>query len=561
MAVLKGAFYSLVLPTVLWAFGHNISIYRIQVPLPEHANHAGCLNNLILSGFCPFIRFPISNFHKSGANTMKISSPIKTLHPIKFNPLRIPVIMLLITLFLFSSAYAFPFGGPKPKRGGSMYGFVITRSGINEPGLQYAHLEGVSVEVKGAGGTFTTLTDSKGSFQFDVLPPGDYTVSFSKKGFGVFVKQVKILDARVENLGNITLVPDGGVSTEGIILPDTAFIAMASAKDADPGINTRFGELNKWMHGGPDEHEAPAPDDKLNPISTYENCLMLISPEDTGKTTYIKLEHSPLWLCFNISGTTLYVADMESTIWIYDILRNNLKLGYIPLSSSVNHMKLSPDGRWLFAVCTTDITIIDTRQNIVVNTIPLPIMSDGTSGTPWASTCSPDGNILYVAMGSENNGEVIAVDASTKQPVARAMTGSTPTGIAVTPDGSKLFTANLTSGSVSVLSTNPLKLISTVPVGVGPGRVVVSPDGEKVFVTCRESSTLVVLAAGTGEKVASIPVGKQPMDLAITGDGTKVYVTNTGDGTISVIDAKKNVELNRTQPQRLCRPCGVVVKP
>lgn len=62
------------------------------------------------------------------------------------NLLSLTAISFLAALFLFSSAYSFPFGGPKPKRGGSMYGFVITRSGINEPGLQYAHLEGVSVE-------------------------------------------------------------------------------------------------------------------------------------------------------------------------------------------------------------------------------------------------------------------------------------------------------------------------------------------------------------------------------------------------------------------------------
>ncbi len=492
---------------------------------------------------------------------MKNSSPIKNSHSEKSNPLLIPVMTLFITLLLFSAAHAFPFGGPKPKRGGSMYGFVITRSGINEPGLQYAHLEGVSVEVKGAGGTFTTLTDSKGSFQFDVLPPGDYTVSFTKKGFGAVIKQVKILDARVENLGNITLVPDGGVSTEGIIVPDTAFVALAFSQNTEPGINTRMDELNKWKHGDPDEHEAPGPDDKLHPISTYENCLMVIPPDDVGKISYIKLDCSPAWLCFNISGTTLYVADMDSTIWIYDILRNNLKLGYVPLPSQVFQMILSPDGKFLFAVYAAGIAVIDTRQNLAVNTIEIPKMSDGSNGTPYAAACSPDGNILYVAVGNSDGGEVIAIDAATKQPAARAMVGSTPTGIAIAPDGSRLFTANMTSGSVSVLSANPLKLISNVTVGVSPGRIVVSPDGEKVFVTCKGSANVMVLSAKTGEQIKSIPVGKEPLDLVMTSDEAKVYVTNSGDGTISVIDAKKNVELNRTQPQRLCKPCGVTVKP
>ena len=45
--------------------------------------------------------------------------------------------------------------------------------------------------------------------------------------------------------------------------------------------------------------------------------------------------------------------------------------------------------------------------------------------------------------------------------------GKRPWGIAVTPDGKRLYTANGLSGDVSVLDTATLKVIATIPAGEG----------------------------------------------------------------------------------------------
>ena len=475
----------------------------------------------------------------------------------------ISILTFLILVCIANPAFSFPLGGSKPKRGGSLYGFVITSSGINEPGARYTHVQGAKIEVKGAGGVFKAVTDNMGAFQFDSIPPGNYTVTISKRGYGTVIKQLEILDVRVKKLENIALVPgDQATATQELIVPDTIFAALIFDEEAYTANKTELGELRKLLFKNPDEPIfMPGPYEKQAPISVYENSIMVIPPGDVRKIRYLKLDHQPCWLCFNISGNILYVADADSRIHIYDVLRNNLKIGYIPLSSAVYFMKLSPDGKWLFAANTDGINVIDTKTQTLANTMEMPKMSNGQKGEPWAMTFGPGGKILYVVLGEAGSGEVIAIDASTKQPVSRVMTGAQPTGIAITPDGSRIFTANNNSASVSVLSTNPLKLIKNVPVGVSPSRVAVTPGGEKVLVTNKGSGSVSILSARTGENLAAITVGKFPTDITITSDGQKAFVTNSGDRTISIIDIKNMRELRKTTPQPLSKPMGITVKP
>jgi len=61
--------------------------------------------------------------------------------------------------------------------------------------------------------------------------------------------------------------------------------------------------------------------------------------------------------------------------------------------------------------------------------------------------------------------------------------GNEPEGIAVEPDGKKVFVTNFFSKNVSVIDTATNKIMSTVKVGIFPLGVAVEPDGKKVYVT------------------------------------------------------------------------------
>jgi YVTN family beta-propeller protein len=130
---------------------------------------------------------------------------------------------------------------------------------------------------------------------------------------------------------------------------------------------------------------------------------------------------------------------------------------------------------------------------------------------------------------------VSVIDTATNTVIATVSVGGGPFGVAVTPDGSKVYVTN-GDNTVSVIATATNTVIgSPIPVGREPFGVAVTPDGSKVYVTISIDNTVSVIDTATDTVIGSpIPVGRQPFGVAVTPDGSKVYVTN-GDNTVSVI--------------------------
>ncbi len=113
------------------------------------------------------------------------------------------------------------------------------------------------------------------------------------------------------------------------------------------------------------------------------------------------------------------------------------------------------------------------------------------------------------------------------------------------------YITNLGPYTVSVIDTATDTVIATIlPVGLDPTGVAVSPDGSKVYVTNNVSTvspfgTVSVIDAATNTVSATISVGFLPEGVAVSPDGSKVYVANNssfnpGTGTVSVIDTATN---------------------
>jgi len=119
--------------------------------------------------------------------------------------------------------------------------------------------------------------------------------------------------------------------------------------------------------------------------------------------------------------------------------------------------------------------------------------------------------------------------------------GSVPFGVAVTPDGSRVYVANLMGNTVSVINA-ATNAVTAVPVGLNPTAAAVTPDGARVYVTNQTDNTVSVIDTATSiVSTAPVAVGPSPIGVAVTPDGAKVYVANSGDGTVSVIDTATNI--------------------
>jgi YVTN family beta-propeller protein len=131
-------------------------------------------------------------------------------------------------------------------------------------------------------------------------------------------------------------------------------------------------------------------------------------------------------------------------------------------------------------------------------------------------------------------------------------------GMAVGPDAGQTFLA-----FNSLYTMNRFNFAGATGVGNGPYGVAVSPDGTRVYVTNAADGTVSVLNPTVSPTrspglVGLVPVGHNPQGVAVTPDSAHAYVANSADGTVSVIDASS---LATNTFAVAANPQGVAVAP
>ena len=118
--------------------------------------------------------------------------------------------------------------------------------------------------------------------------------------------------------------------------------------------------------------------------------------------------------------------------------------------------------------------------------------------------------------------------------------GSSPTRLALSPDGTRLYVANSGSNSVSVIDTAHRAVIATIGVGAGPQGIAVSPDGTKVIVANRLDGTYSFIDTSTLAVYHTVPtIGStcdEPQAVAFHPDGSTAYVGCGADQRLDSIN-------------------------
>jgi YVTN family beta-propeller protein len=180
-----------------------------------------------------------------------------------------------------------------------------------------------------------------------------------------------------------------------------------------------------------------------------------------------------------------------------------------------------------------NVAVIDGATDTVTARIPV-------GKTPEGIAASPGGARVYTAnecAGCSTN-TVSVIDTGTDR-----VTGSVPLGdtgadaIAVTPDGTRAYVANPGPGSVSVINTSTNKVEATVPVPNATA-IAISPSGTVAYVTEFSGNALATINIPSNSLGPTVPVGTHPSAVAVSPDGTRVYVANQGSDDVSVIDTR-----------------------
>jgi YVTN family beta-propeller protein len=139
------------------------------------------------------------------------------------------------------------------------------------------------------------------------------------------------------------------------------------------------------------------------------------------------------------------------------------------------------------------------------------------------------------------------VNAEERGAGAAAALDRSPVDLVLTPDETRLLTANQTSGSVTLVDLASGKVVAEAPCGDRPSSVAITPDGRTVLVSATFSGELTVLALADDRltRVGSVPLGFEPRGLAISPDGKLAYVALTTAAAVAVVDIEKLAVLDR----------------
>lgn len=205
------------------------------------------------------------------------------------------------------------------------------------------------------------------------------------------------------------------------------------------------------------------------------------------------------------------------------------------------------------------VKVIDTTINSVVTTITV-------GKDPFGVAMSPDGQKIYVTQRGDRN--VVVIDGNSKAVASTQpfyAVEDSPLGIAVTPDGKKIYVANSGSNSISVIDTSTTAGGAVTNKSLPTGRTQpagVAVVGTTLFVANSGSNDVSLLDTATDLFIGTVPyVQKGPYGLAAKPDGKAVYVTNSSDSTVSMIDvASKAATALITLPTG-SNPRGIAINP
>lgn len=206
-----------------------------------------------------------------------------------------------------------------------------------------------------------------------------------------------------------------------------------------------------------------------------------VSNEDAGKLSTIDVLTGRVLAQVGVGGEPegVTVRPDGAEVWVtceesHEVhaidTRTHEVVAVMPVGLRPRSILFTADGKRAFVAneVSGDVTVLDAHTHEKLATIPIGV----PAALPMHLTASADGARVYVSLGRHKG--IAEIDPETFE-VVRTIpdVGTRPWGIALTPDGSRLFSANGPSGDVSVIELTSGEVIARIESGALPWGVVV----------------------------------------------------------------------------------------
>jgi YVTN family beta-propeller protein len=254
------------------------------------------------------------------------------------------------------------------------------------------------------------------------------------------------------------------------------------------------------------------------------------------------------------NGLTAYVVDGANKL-VYPITISSGARGAgiaVGAQGDPGAIVVTPNGEKAYVAnySSHNVSVITVSSKTVTATVTI---GAGETGQPIALAVTPNSADVYVAdqghaqidditTSSDTVTNTIAVGSMADANLAG---GGDPNILAVTPEGSKLYVASYTAGTVADIATSTDTVTSTITLSgttPAPNALALTPNGCQLYVHDHANNQVDAVTVSSDAVAGSPAVGTtgDPTGMSATPDSTHVYVANHNGNSVSVIATSTN---------------------
>ena len=249
-------------------------------------------------------------------------------------------------------------------------------------------------------------------------------------------------------------------------------------------------------------------------------------------TTIAALNLSAIACAAPPAGSVLLIGNKgEDSVSFVD-LASGQELGRSATGKMPHEIAVSPDGKQAAVVAYGDRTVdlFDIASRARLKTVDLS-PNEGPHGIAWLK----DGRLVIT---TERSKSLAIVDPAGGTVSASIKTDQEGTHmVAATADGTTAYTANIGSGTVSVIDLRQGRKLRDIAVGGRPEGIALSTDELTLWVGDLEGSRVQVFDTDTFDRLAEIKTGGVPIRVVSSPDGKWIVTSNLEAGGLTIIDA------------------------
>jgi YVTN family beta-propeller protein len=141
---------------------------------------------------------------------------------------------------------------------------------------------------------------------------------------------------------------------------------------------------------------------------------------------------------------------------------------------------------------------------------------------------------LWVTLGDSD--QLVEMDPYAFRELRRIKVDPKPHGLAISPDGSRIYVASDKTGNFQVIDARSGQITGTIPLGNDPNQMTLTKDGKFAYVPLRGESKSAVVQLDPLRLVKKLDAPAGPHDAYTSADGTRIYIGAQYGSAVIVID-------------------------